>query len=252
MRYFDQDDAARLNAEPWQLALLSANPSYCSWGPHEDYMWHEGEGWNSRVIIPTWSEFGWQLDDMNECVNFYFEVTRESEECPSCSGNGYHPEAQKIVRTFYRHSCEPGETPWSDAITDDEAAALVAEGRGRLDKLTTAEDFNAAQRAGGLGGHDAINRHILIPARCARLDIPTTCPACDGHGYVFIAPAARVALVLWWLHPRKGCSRGIEITTIEQSEIAAVAEFLAEAARRNAERFAGIALLAPTDKAAGQ
>src|SRR3546814_1210663 len=66
---------------------------------------------------------------MNECANFYFEVSRGSKECPVCTGNGYHPDAQKIVRTFYQHSCEPGEVPWNNAITDDEAEALVAAGR---------------------------------------------------------------------------------------------------------------------------
>jgi len=71
MRYEDNEEAKRLNAEPWQLALLKANPSYCGWGPHEDYMGGKGEGWNSRIIVPTWAEFGpWNLDELNECANF--------------------------------------------------------------------------------------------------------------------------------------------------------------------------------------
>src|SRR3546814_6315082 len=99
---------------------------------------------------------------MNECANFYFEVSRGSKECPVCTGNGYHPDAQKIVRTFYQHSCEPGEVPWNNAITDDEAEALVAAGRGKIDKLVTANDFNGAQNKRGLFGHEAINRYIQI------------------------------------------------------------------------------------------
>src|SRR3546814_12279893 len=87
MRYFDQEEAAGLNAEAWQIDLLACNPSYCSWGPSEDYMWKEGEGWNSRVVVPSWSDFGWRLDDMNECANFYFEVSRGSKECPVCTGD---------------------------------------------------------------------------------------------------------------------------------------------------------------------
>lgn len=90
MRYFDQDEAARLNAEPWQLELLKANPPYLGWGPHEDYMADTGESWSGRVIKPTWAEFGpWELDELNECVNFYFEVNRASEACKTCGGNGY-------------------------------------------------------------------------------------------------------------------------------------------------------------------
>ncbi len=62
----------------------------------------------------------------------------------------------------------------------------------------------------------------------------------EGSGYVHTAPAAHVSLTLWWLHPRKGCSRGIEITNIEQGDLPAVFAFLRQAAERNAERFSKI------------
>lgn len=244
MRYYDAEEVHALNAEPWQIDLLQINPSYCSWGPHEDYMWNEGTGWSSRVIIDGWDNFDFELNDLNECVNFYFEVSRASEECPLCGGNGYHADAQKIVRTFYRHSCQAGEQEWCENITEDEAAALVEAGRGRLDSLKTAADFNAAQRKGGLGGHDAINRFILIDARLNRLGITKNCETCDGSGFVYTAPAASVSLVLWWLHPRKGCSRGIEITNIRRSDLLAIQRFLSEAAERNATRFSAVGNIA--------
>ena len=241
MRYFEEEEAERLNAEQWQLDLLKLNPSYCSWGPHEDYMWVKGQGWNSPILLDDWESFqDFSLDDLNECANFYFDVDRESKECPTCEGNGYHPDAQKIVRTFYSHSCLPGETPWNDKITDDEAAALVEAGRGKINNLATADEFNEAERKGGLAGHDGINRYILIDQRLKRLGLPRTCPECDGHGHVFIKPKAHVSLVLWWLHPRKGCSRGIEIKNIAQGELPAVYDFLNEAAQRNTDRFARI------------
>lgn len=159
MRYRDHEEAERLGAEPWQLALLDANPAYLGWGPHEDYMWNEGEGWNSSVITPTWKEFGpWALNDLNECVNFYFSIKRESAECSACKGKG----------------------------------------------------------------------------------VESTCPLCNGNGQVFVGPPAHVSLTLWWLHPRKGCSRGIEITRVEREELPDVRRFLEAAAQRNADRFAGI------------
>jgi len=109
----------------------------------------------------------------------------------------------------------------------------------------TADDFNRAELSGsGLFGHDAINRFILIDARLNRLGLPKTCPTCSGDGYVYTAPNAHVSLILWWLHPRKGCSRGIEVATIARDELPAVGAFLAEAAARNAQRFAGVATLA--------
>lgn len=277
MRYFDEDDAKRVNAESWQLALLNHNPSYCSWGPHEDYMWKEKGGWDSRQIVATWAEFvpDWGLNDLNECVNFYFEVTRASEDCKTCGGNGYHPDAQWISESFYRHS-----SPFTHSTVGEEQAKAVMQGFGSTfnnlhgrgayptretfarygnafrefceqmrvegtwaDKLTP-DEYQALRDAGrtwdGPIGHDAINRWILVKARCKRLGVPATC-SCDGHGYTFTEPAAHVSLVLWWLHPRKGCSRGIEITRIERDDLPAIKEFLTNAAQRNAERFKGIA-----------
>lgn len=249
MRYFDNDEAARLNAEPWQLELLKANPSYLGWGPHEDYMCGEGEVWSSRIIVPTWAEFGpWKLDELNECVNFYFEVNRASEDCKTCGGNGYHPDAQRVANSFYPHQCDQIDIPrseaWHDKITQDEVQALVDGGRLRDVKSPTAAEVNEAQHKPGFGRHDGINRMILIDARLKRLGLPQHCPTCEGHGSVFTEPAAHVSLVLWWLHPRKGCSRGIEVTTIQQADLPAVAKFLREAADRNATRFAGLSQLA--------
>src|SRR5688572_3657616 len=100
MRYFDEDESAEINAEPWQIELLKLNPAYTSWGPHEDYMCGEKGGWDSRQIFATWKEFGpWELDDLNECVNFYFSVERTTKDCPTCGGNGYHKDAQTVVNT---------------------------------------------------------------------------------------------------------------------------------------------------------
>jgi hypothetical protein len=290
MRHYDEDEAARLNAETWMLDLLKLNPSYLGWGPHEDYMWKDDESWGSRQIFATWSDFGpWKLDDLNECVNFYFSVNRASEDCSTCGGSGTHPDAQWIADSFYSHSSpfklqtrreieaaavmarfgadpkrlhEFGSYPspetlakygpafaafceemrvmgfWRTSITDDEAAALIEAGRANPGE--TAGDINARELLGGIGSHDGINRWILVKRRCERLGIPHFCPACEGHGYVHTEPTAHVTLTLWWLHPRKGCSRGLEVTRLRQDELPAVFEFLRGAAERNTERFSRI------------
>lgn len=166
---------------------------------------------------------------------------------PETHGRGTYPSDEVLARycDAFRSFCEAmrdGDGFWKDKITEDEAAALVEAGRGAIDQLVTAEDFNRANRPGARSlGHDAINRHILIKARCARFGIPTTCPACDGHGSIFTAPDARLALTLWILHPRKGCSRGVEVRSIRQDEVPAVRAWLAEAAARNAARFVKVA-----------
>ena len=156
----DRDHAAlvKLNAEPWMVECLKLSPVYTAWGPGEDFMTTHGESWSTSQEVATWSAFGpWALDALNEVVNFYFELSRASEDCPECCGVG-------------ESMCE----------------------------------------------------------RCA---------FCDGDGYQFTAPAASLGVVLWFLHPRKGCSRGVRVERIEQEELPAVLRYLAEAAKRNADRF---------------
>lgn len=237
MRHFDQEEADRLNAPLWMLDLLKLNPSYVSWGPHEDYMWNNGDGWNGRQIYETWADFGpWELNDLNEVVNFYFSINRASEDCRACCGNGYHPDGQEIVNSFYSHM-NPAGKHWHDDITQDELDALIE--AGRIKPPMTVAQVNAMQHGRCLG-HDGINRHILTKARLNRFGIPHECPACQGHGYVFTEPDAHTSLTLWVLHPHKGCSRGVEITRIQQEELPAIFEYLRQAADRNAQRFHGI------------
>lgn len=332
---YDREELERLNAQDWQVEQLKLNPGYVHWGPHEDYMWVKGRdeggkgGWNARILVPDWKTFhhgtddegGFELDSLNECVNFYFSLERSREHCPTCAGNGYHPDAHWVSESWYKTSspfaardeysesikqgmnemfgsnfreglhghgafpdeatlakygpefrafCEAmrdGDGEWCHDITQDEVDALLEsrrlrdlarewvvgdDGQGRWvrnDKKITAAEVNEWSRGRGLG-HDGINRSICIETRLKRFGIPKTCPACQGYGDQFTEPAARLALVLWWLHPRKGCSRGIEIGRIRQEELPEVYAFLKQAADRNAERFAKIVALAPEPVAA--
>lgn len=120
MRYLPEDDYEKkeieeLHAEPWQLKLLELNPEYSSWGPHEDYMYVKGDGWNSPLLFESWKHFTqgdptkvfsfpFRLYDLNEVVNFYFNVSRSIADCHICRGTGYHPDAQWVVLSFNRHS----------------------------------------------------------------------------------------------------------------------------------------------------
>lgn len=294
----DRKDAEQLRAEPWMLDQLKLNPDYVSWGPHEDYMWKEGDGWDSRSVLDTWADFGpWTLNDLNEVVNFYFGIDRDGKPCPVCGDRGYHPDAQWITESFYTHS-SPFTTPtpdedatkallarlggqftpsaigrgslppdavvarygkpflefcvrtmerggaWHDDITQDEADALVEAGRygpETFHKETTANAINAVNSGkAGLDRHDAINRCILVEQRCNRLGVPLNCERCDGHGHVFTTDTARLVLTLWVLHPRKGCSRGVEVKDVRQEDLPAIYAYLREAAERNAERFSKV------------
>lgn len=270
MRYYPESESdfkevERMNAKPWQVEMLKKNPSYNSWGVYEDYMMKQGDGWDSRVIADTIEEGLWQLDELNELVNFYFEVRRESVNCVHCEQTGLNPETKQLHDDWYDFS-RTGRR-WDDKITQDEVNELVKQGRLRdltdkpylyeeenktwtyLDKskrewvemegepvFPTAEEVNEWQRGKGFG-HDAINRWICIETRAKRLGFYGNCEHCEGHGYVYTEPEAKLALQLWMLHPRKGCSRGVYIKEIKEHEIEHVLQHLKEARDRNTERF---------------
>lgn len=254
MRTYDIDEAKRIDAPAWMIDLLAINPAYVHWGPHEDYMWKkEGAGWDAPIIHETWAGNHPGLDDLNEVVNFYFSVERDEADCDACGQSGYNPATRRIADSFYSHSCPSGAEVWNDKITQDEVEALAEHHRlwdfGQkwnpetqtysLERMPTAAEVNARQGRGFMG-HDAINRSILIEARAKRLGGWGHCTECDGQGSVITSPAARLALTLWVLHPRKGASRGWEIKNIERQELPEVFTYLREAAARNAARFASI------------
>lgn len=87
---------------------------------------------------------------------------------------------------------------WENNITQDEVEALVKAGRlmdfthtwtpgvgwkRREDGyVPTAAEVNAWNARGGMGGHDCINRWILIKARAKRLGVYGKCVVCKGKG----------------------------------------------------------------------
>jgi len=135
---------------------------------------------------------------------------------------------------------------WNDRITQGEVDALIEGGRlsdwrdGKWNNdPKTADEVNAEQH-GGVMGHDAINRGILVRVRCERFGIPVTCERCGGDGRVWTADECRLALVLWLIHPRKGAGRGVEIKDVRQDQLGDACRFVADAAERNAARFASV------------
>ena len=299
MRSFDPDDEydrktlKSMAAEPWMIAHLKLNPDYCSWGPGEDYMSTKGDGWGTSQELASWSAFGpWKLDELNECVHFYFELDRASKQCPNCE-NGYNPQqAQRFHDEWYGKAEPPfdpvayGATPiainnpklrevaernvarapdyyghgdralqreitrlhafflsqWAHHLVQADVDALVA--AGRLRSLTrdghkpTAEEVNTWSLDGM--GHDSINQHVCTRARCERAGVPMECMVCNGSGHVFTEPAGHLNLVVWMIHPRKGCSRGVRILNLSREDALAAREWLRTAAERNAERFAKV------------
>lgn len=279
MRYYPTNDDAQevkeLNAAPWQLELLKLNPSYLSWGNYEDYMRDKDAGWRSPVELNTFSE-KWKLDELNELVNFYFEIYRKHHECPYCEGTCYNAATKEIQEGWYSARKEKwiwvnehrryNDLAWSNHITDDEVMELLKNGRlwdltdykgsfneetgkwtaykdGSIQEIPapTPGQIPSAQAVNEWNrtgiGHDAINRIICVRQRAKRLGVYGHCGHCDGQGVIYDEPAAHVALQLWFIFPRKGASCGVYIKNIEQNELPEVYEYLREAARRNADRF---------------
>src|ERR1700749_38017 len=256
MRYtpkdkYDFDELKDLNAEQWQLDLLKLNPEYCSWGNFEDGMSKEGKYWDCRVDLERWSEFGFkQIDSFNECVNFYFELYRQSKPCTHCDSSGYNPATHRISEDFYDFN-ERG-TRWVDKITQDEVEALQNNDRLRVHGRNgwvkkeglTAEEVNEANRIGALTfsdfRHDSINRGILIRTRAERLGVWGYRDKCNGNGYVYTQEKANIGFQAWILHPRMGVSLGVYVKNILQSELPEVFAYLKTARERNNERFSKI------------
>ncbi len=222
-------------AKDWMIELLKRNPDYCAWGNYEDYMCKDGKSWDSRCFEETWKDFinNWNLDELNEVLNFYFEVYRDSEECSDCKGTGYNPETTKIANSFYDHQADDGRG-WSNDLTKDEIEALAD-----FRDLTIEE---AKKRSNGERciGMDGLDRMKLVKQRAKRKGVYGKCNNCDGKGFIYTDDESKVALQLWVLHPRKGCSRGVYIKRLEKEDIPRVLEFLRKAKARNEERFKGV------------
>jgi hypothetical protein len=191
-----------------------------------------------RTVKRVALDFEWPLHKVWEG---YLNPDRADVECVDCGGSGYGPAARMIAETFYGY--EHQELGWHDKITQDEVQALVDEGRLMDFTHTWSPDDGWQRRPDGyvptaaevnedqhkhpgrmLGGHDAINRHILIKARCKRLGIACDCPACGGHGVISNPDEAECARAKAWLEREPPAGPGWQLweTTSEGSPISPV------------------------------
>lgn len=241
MRYYPENkydweeiEKLGLNKNDWRINALKINPDYCNWGNYEDYMNKKEKGWESPVELENVNQL-WELDELNELVNFYFEIYRHIEECKECEGTGYNKETLQISKDWY--DFDNKGTRWCDKITQDEVEALWNKGRLKFDfkEIPTAEEINKREKSGFM--HDAINRIICIEQRAKRLNVYGLCPKCNGQGYFYTDDKVHLGLQMWFIHPRKGASRGVYLKNIEKEELSKVIKYLNEAKERNNNRF---------------
>lgn len=222
-----------LRKNDWKLNMLKKNPDYLNWGNYEDYMIKKEKGWDSPVELDTIKEL-WELDDLNELVNFYFNIYRKNEECRECKGSGYNRETNQISEDWY--DFDKKGTRWCDKITQDEVDVLWNKGRLRdFKEKPTAEQVNEWEKK--RLGHDAINRYICIEQRARRLGVYGHCSICKGKGYNYTEDKVHLGLQMWFIHPRKGASRGVYLKNIEKEDVPDVIKYLKEAQKRNNNRF---------------
>lgn len=251
MRNFDDinlDEMNVLKPEPWMLGLLEMNPSYTSWSNYEDAM-GSGTGWSEPLELDNASEL-WGLDDLNELVNFYFEIIRPSEECQHCE-RGFNPETEKLNKEWFAFE-DPdyiyisenqryNNNAWQYHLTKHEVDALWDEGRLHHDfkKKPTAKEVNQWAIHGM--GHDAINQHICVKARGQKMGIYGLCEHCHGSTSIYDPDIkAHVELQMWMLHPRKGCSRGVRLMNIHKEDLPTIYKYLNEAKERFNDKFSKI------------
>jgi len=237
IRYYeDAEDSKHLNAEDWQLECLKLNPEYCEWGNGSEYMSDKKEGWDRSIYFEEVKDGLFELDDYNECVNFYFEVYRPSKECFYCGRTGLNSETKQLDDDWYDFAKTGRE--WCDKLTQLEVDALWDAGRLKFDfkEKPTADQVNAWQKSKPFG-HDSINKGICVRTRAQHLGVYGLCEHCEGRGELFTELKAKLALQLWILHPRKSCSRGIRITDVKKGDLPTVYKWLSNAGDRNMKRF---------------
>lgn len=213
----------------WMVEALDANGDdrYLCWGNYEDYM-GSGEGWASPQEVASPSEL-WELDDLNELANFYFMAYREARTCPDCEGYGYNEETRRLLDTW---SAVGG---WEGGLTQDEVDALFDAGCIAGEEAPAAEEFNAGEPF-----LDAMACHVCVRARATRLGVYGHCPTCEGEGALTLDSKWRLGLQMWFLHPRKGASRGLVCTDVSEDELPWVYAYLRQARDRMAAVFAAV------------
>lgn len=226
--------------EEWMVECLKMNPNYTSWGPYEEYMSKNDDGgWDNPMIFKTWKEFGpLKLDKYNEIVNFYFEIERKSEPCEFCGESGLNENAKIFHETW---ECN-NETICENTMTQIALDALWEHDflKKKFKAKPTLEEFIAwsVTRQGNI----ELSYLISCELNNKNNGYFSHCKKCKGHRRNFTEPEAKLGLVLWILHPRRGCSRGFHIKKIQREELPNVVKLLQEAAQRNSDRFSKLIL----------
>lgn len=202
-------------------------------GAHPDAQWIT-ESWyrnDSPFTTPDWREI--QAKSVMERICGPRGVEPVIPRGQGPKSDLYLAMVAKYGEPFTEHCMDTigngGE--WSTNLTQDEVDALWDNKRLGMEfkDKPTAEQVNLWARSNRGIGHDAINRSICCEARLKRLGIPHLCEACKGSGAVYTVPEPRLELVIWMLHPRKGCGRAVVVKDIKEEEVKLAVKYLKKA-----------------------
>lgn len=141
-------------------------------------------------------------------------------------------EAQRLADLF--------NARWCHHLAQEDVDALVAADRlrdfthrfhpewktNRFEKIEPAPEITAREvniwSLNGLG-HDSINAHVVIEARCERDGQPSVCGTCEGHGSIERYPGQRAEAEAWeWTDPPTGDGWQLWETVTEGSPVSPV------------------------------
>lgn len=150
---------------------------------------------------------------------------------------GYYGTGEGAIRREGQRLADLWNGSWCHHITQEDVDALVA--AGRLMDFThrvepgkgwqkieppvtpTAAEVNEWSLLGF--GHDSINAHVVVKARCEREGIDDTCATCQGSGTVEDYPGQRAEAEAWeWTQPPEGEGWQLWETVSEGSPISPV------------------------------
>jgi hypothetical protein len=107
-----------------------------------------------------------------------------------------HLTVEQAIQRESRRLWNHWKNQWSHHLIQADVDALIAQNRlHNFPGATTAEAVNRASLSGM--GHDSINQHVCIKARCAREGVTHLCPECQGNGDAWQSKAHKALYDGW-------------------------------------------------------
>ena len=214
--------------------LAISEPFYNGWGNGCNYMRKNNAQWNSDVELDSIDDM-WELDELNEVVNFYFMAERKVKECPLCNGCGLSQKS--IIERDNLHYDKHN-------LTEEDLDALIKVGWFKsycknpesVSELLMNPEFLYFNI-------DALRMHTILKNRAKLGKYDYLCSECKGEGELSLESEYHLALQLWHIYPRKSASCGVLIHNIKESDLPKVFSLLNTARERFNQKLNRIEML---------